>query len=631
MKRVLDEIGGPEDLKKLPLWKLKILAKELREEIIQTVSKTGGHLAANLGVIELTIALLYVFDFPKDKIIWDVGHQCYTYKILTGRKDKFNTLRQFGGLSGFPCRSECAFDAFGTGHSSTSVSAGSGIATALKLDEKNNDNTIAVIGDGALTAGMAFEGLNFSGHIRSNLKVIVNDNAMSISPNVGALGGYLSRITTAPWYNRMRSDMEKRLKEKSPGMLFALKKMEESFKTLFTPGVLFEELGFRYFGPIDGHDINILITTFNRIKNFNGPILVHILTKKGKGYLPAESNPERFHGIGKFDPLTGGDIEAGKKKKTYTDVFSETIIRLAKENEKIIALTAAMPDGTGLSDFAKEFPERFYDVGIAEQNAATFAAGLACGGYKPIVAIYSTFMQRAYDQVIHDICIQNLPVVFCLDRAGIVGADGVTHQGIFDLSFLRLVPNITIMVPKDENELPEMLKTALALNCPVVIRYPRGEVRGNDIGRKIDVIPSGKAEILKEGYDAMILAVGPIVYEALAVSDEFEKQGKKIGVINMRFVKPLDRELIKKVCGKTKNILTLEENVLAGGFGSAVLEVISEEGLYVKTALIGLPDTFIEHGSQGILREKYGLDKKHIMEKLEILLKSGNNYAKDKA
>ncbi|MDD5772210.1 MAG: 1-deoxy-D-xylulose-5-phosphate synthase [bacterium] len=630
MKRILDDINGPEDLKKLPLWKLKILAKEIREEIIQTVSKTGGHLAANLGVIELTIALLYVFDFPKDKVIWDVGHQCYTYKILTGRKDKFNTLRQFGGLSGFPCRSECLYDAFGTGHSSTSVSAGAGIATGLKLDKKN-DNTIAVIGDGALTAGMSFEGLNFSGHIRSNLKVIVNDNAMSISPNVGALGGYLSRITTAPWYNRMRSDMEKRLKEKSPGMLFALKKMEESLKTLFTPGVLFEELGFRYFGPIDGHDINILITTFNRIKNFNGPILVHILTKKGKGYLPAESNPERFHGIGKFDPVTGGDIDTGKKKKTFTDVFSEAIIKLARENDKIVALTAAMPDGTGLSDFAKEFPERFYDVGIAEQNAATFAAGLACGGYKPIVAIYSTFLQRAYDQVIHDVCIQNLPVIFCLDRAGIVGADGVTHQGIFDISFLRLVPNITIMVPKDENELLAMLKTALALNRPVVIRYPRGEVRGNDIDKIIDIIPFGRAEILKEGYDAVILAVGPIVYDALTVSDEFERQGKKIGVVNMRFVKPLDRELIKEVCGKTKNILTLEENVLAGGFGSAVLEVISEEGLSVKTALIGLPDTFIEHGSQGILREKYGLDKKHIMEKLEILLKSGNNYAKDKA
>ncbi|MEW6087772.1 MAG: 1-deoxy-D-xylulose-5-phosphate synthase [bacterium] len=631
MERILDEINCPDDLKKLPQWKLKILAKEVREEIIQTVSRTGGHLAANLGVIELTIALLYVFDCPKDNVIWDVGHQCYAYKILTGRKDKFCSLRQYGGLSGFPCRNECIYDVFGTGHSSTSVSAGAGIATALKLDGKNKNNTITVIGDGALTAGMAFEGLNFSGHIRSNLKVIVNDNAMSISPNVGALGGYLSRITTAPWYNRMRSDMEKKLKEKSPGMLFALKKMEESLKTLFTPGVLFEELGFRYFGPIDGHDINILISTFYRIKNFNGPILVHVLTKKGKGYLPAESNPERFHGIGKFDPVTGGDIDDGRQKIAYTDVFSKAIINLAKENDKIVAVTAAMPDGTGLSDFAKEFPARFFDVGIAEQNAATFAAGLACGGYKPIVAIYSTFLQRAYDQIIHDVCIQNLPVIFCLDRAGIVGADGVTHQGIFDLSYLRSIPNIVIMAPKDENELPKMLRTAVALNRPVAIRYPRGEIMGNGFDEKNEIIPFGRAEVLRSGYDAVIFGVGPIVYEGLKAADELEKQGKKIGVINMRFVKPVDREMIKDICKKTKNILTLEENVLAGGFGSAVLEVISEEGILVKTALTGLPDTFIEHGSQKILREKYGLDKKHIKEKLLKLLKSDNSNGKDQA
>ncbi|MFH1288164.1 MAG: 1-deoxy-D-xylulose-5-phosphate synthase [bacterium] len=624
MPMVLDEINSPDDLKKLPLEKLQILAKEIREEIIQTVSKTGGHLAASLGVIELTIALLHVFDCPGDNIVWDVGHQCYAYKMLTGRKDKFNTLRQHGGLSGFPCRSECLYDVFGTGHSSTSVSAGSGLATALKLEGKNKNNTIAIIGDGALTAGMAFEGLNFSGHIRSNLKVIVNDNAMSISRNVGALGGYLSRITTAPLYNRIRSDMEKRLKEKSPGMLFVLKKMEGSLKTLLTPGVLFEELGFRYFGPIDGHDINVLTTTFNRIKNFNGPILIHVLTKKGKGYLPAENNPERFHGIGKFDSVTGGDIDAGKRKITYTDVFSETIVNLAKENDKIVAITAAMPDGTGLSDFSKEFPDRFFDVGIAEQNAAVFAAGLACGGYKPIVAIYSTFLQRAYDQIIHDVCIQNLPVIFCLDRAGIVGADGATHQGVFDLSYLRSVPNIVIMAPKDENEFPMMLKTAVALNRPVAIRYPRGEIRGSVISTEgsADIIPFGRAKVLKEGYDAVILGIGPIVYQGLEVSNDLEKEGLKVGVINMRFIKPLDREMIKEVCGKTKNILTLEENVLAGGFGSAVLEVISEEGFLVKTALIGLPDAFIEHGSQDILREKYGLDKKHIMEKLKKLLEA---------
>lgn len=607
---VLDKINGPDDLKKLPLPELQALAKEVRDEIIQTVSKTGGHLAASLGVIELTIALLYVFDCPNDSIIWDVGHQCYAYKILTGRKDKFNTLRQYGGLSGFPCRNECLYDVFGTGHSSTSVSAGSGLATALKLKDKKN-NTIAVIGDGALTAGMAFEGLNFAGHIRSNLKVIVNDNAMSISKNVGALGGYLSRITTAPLYNRIRSDMEKRLKEKSPGMLFALKKMEESLKTLFTPGVLFEELGFRYFGPIDGHDINVLVTTFNRIKNFDGPILVHVLTKKGKGYLPAENNPEKFHGVSKFDSVVG---------TTYTDVFSKTIISLAKENDRIVAITAAMPDGTGLSDFSKEFPNRFFDVGIAEQNAVTFAAGLACGGYKPIVAIYSTFLQRAYDQIIHDVCIQNLPVIFCLDRAGIVGEDGATHQGAFDISYLRSIPNIVVMVPKDENELPKMLKTAVALNRPVAIRYPRGKIKGNDFDRALDVITFGRAEVLKDGDDAVILGIGPILCHGLDAADELEKEGLKIGVVNMRFVKPIDSEMIKMVCKKTKNILTLEENALAGGFGSAVLEVISKEGISVKTALVGLPDNFIEHGPQDVLREKYGLSKRCIIERLRGLI-----------
>lgn len=610
MPMVLDKINGPDDLKKLPLTELQALAKEIRDEITQTVSKTGGHLAASLGVIELTIALLYVFDCPNDSIIWDVGHQCYAYKILTGRKDKFNTLRQYGGLSGFPCRSECLYDVFGTGHSSTSVSAGSGLATALKLKDKKN-NTIAVIGDGALTAGMAFEGLNFAGHIRSNLKVIVNDNAMSISKNVGALGGYLSRITTAPLYNRIRSDMEKKLKEKSPGMLFALKKMEESLKTLFTPGVLFEELGFRYFGPIDGHDINVLTTTFNRIKNFDGPVLVHVLTKKGKGYLPAESNPEKFHGISRCDSIAGA---------TYTDVFSKTIISLAKENDKIVAITAAMPEGTGLSDFSKEFPNRFFDVGIAEQNAVTFAAGLACGGYKPIVAIYSTFLQRAYDQVIHDVCIQNLPVIFCIDRAGIVGEDGATHQGAFDISYLRSIPNIVVMVPKDENELPKMLKTAVALNRPVAIRYPRGKIKGNDFDRAFDVIRFGRAGVLKNGDDAVILGIGPILCHGLDAADELEKEGLKIGVVNMRFVKPIDSEMIKMVCKKTKNILTLEENALAGGFGSAVLEVISKECISVKTALVGLPDNFIEHGPQDVLREKYGLGKKHIIEKLRKLI-----------
>lgn len=611
MPMVLDKINGPDDLKKLPLPELQILAREIRDEIVQTVSMTGGHLAASLGVIELTIALLYVFDCPNDNIIWDVGHQCYAYKILTGRKDKFNTLRQYGGLSGFPCRNECLYDVFGTGHSSTSVSAGSGLATALKLEGKDKNNTIAVIGDGALTAGMAFEGLNFAGHIRSNLKVIVNDNAMSISKNVGALGGYLSRITTAPLYNRIRSDMEKRLKEKSPGMLFALKKMEESLKTLFTPGVLFEELGFRYFGPIDGHDINVLVTTFNRVKNFDGPILIHVLTKKGKGYLPAEINPEKFHGVSRCNSATG---------TTYTDVFSKTIVSLAKENDRIVAITAAMPEGTGLSDFSKEFPNRFFDVGIAEQNAVTFAAGLACGGYKPIVAIYSTFLQRAYDQIIHDVCIQNLPVIFCIDRAGIVGEDGATHQGAFDISYLRSIPNIVIMAPKDENELPKMLKTAVALNRPVAIRYPRGKIKGNSFNIAPDIIPLGRAEILKDGDDAVILGIGPILYQGLDASSDLEKEGLKIGVVNMRFVKPIDSETIKMVCKKTKNILTLEENVLAGGFGSAVLEVISKEGIAVKTALAGLPDNFIEHGSQDVLREKYGLGEKHIIEKLRKLI-----------
>ncbi|WP_297058061.1 1-deoxy-D-xylulose-5-phosphate synthase [Thermosulfurimonas sp.] len=608
MSRILDRIHSPEDLKTLKVTELRKLAGELREIIIQTVARNGGHLAPNLGVIELTLALHYVFESPHDRIVWDVGHQCYAHKLITGRKDRFHTLRQYGGIAGFPKRSESPHDIVETGHSSTSISYGLGMATALRLKKDPRGRVLVVIGDGSMTAGLAFEGLNNAGHQREDLIVILNDNEMSISPNVGALSSFLSRKMTGRLARRLKKDIE-RLAERLPRgdqFLHLLRKSEGLLKSALTPGMLFEALGFDYVGPVDGHDLEGLIHLFQNIREMKGPLLVHILTKKGKGYLPAETDPETFHGVGPFDPQTGKILkEPGPP--TYTEVFSRTMLRLARMEPRLVAITAAMPLGTGLKPFAREFPDRFFDVGICEQHAVTFAAGLALEGLLPVCAIYSTFLQRALDQIIHDVALPNVHVIFAIDRGGIVGEDGPTHQGQFDLSYLRLVPNMTIMAPKDENELQHMLYSALSFPGPVAIRYPRGRGVGVPLEDEFREIPRGQAEILREGRDLIILALGHLVPAALKAADILEKEGISCGVVNARFVKPLDEELICDLAARTGRVLTVEENTLLGGFGSAVAELLLDRGLRVQLKRVGLPDRFIEHGSPSILRERLGL------------------------
>ena len=603
----LETIKSPKDLKKLDIKKLSLLASEVRELIIETVSKTGGHLASNLGVIELTIALHYVFNCPDDKMVWDVGHQAYTHKILTGRRNQFHTLRQFGGMSGFTKIEESEYDAFGAGHGSTSISAALGMACAQKLTS-NGNKIVAVIGDGALTGGMAFEALNHAGHIKENLIVILNSNEMSISQNVGAWSQYLNRITTNPIYNRVRGDLElvlKRVPRVGSRLVDSAKKLEKSLKSLLVPGILFDELGFRYIGPIDGHNIPLLIETLNNIKTFKGPVLMHILTKKGKGYKFAEDNPTGFHSAKPFDIETGiwKSKNADNDRKTYTEVFGNTLLKLAQKDKKIVAVTAAMPDGTGLKEFAQKFPDRFFDVGMAEQHAVTFAAGLASKGLKPVVAIYSTFLQRAYDQILHDVCLQKLPVIFAIDRAGIVGGDGPTHNGVFDLSYLSTIPNMTIMAPKDECELKSMLSKAVEYDQPVSIRYPK-DYAVESSSKEPGSIEIGKGEIVRDGTDIAILAIGTMVYPALEAAEILEKKNIKASVANMRFVKPLDTELIKKVVSQTKKIVTIEENVISGGFGMSV----AVEAKNVESLHIGLPDKFIEQGPRHLLLKKYKLD-----------------------
>jgi 1-deoxy-D-xylulose-5-phosphate synthase len=622
-RMLLDTINSPADLKKLATDQLPQLAQEIREFIINTVSCTGGHLAPNLGVVELTIALHYIFDTPRDKIIWDVGHQAYTHKLLTGRKHIFHTLRQSGGISGFPKRVESPHDAFDTGHSSTSISAALGIAVGKDL-KKDRRRVIAVIGDGSMTAGMAFEGLNNAGDLNKDLIVVLNDNEMSISPNVGALSSFLSRKLTKRAMVYARRQFENFLKL-VPGigdelMLWA-KKSEESFKTFLTPGMLFEALKFNYLGPVQGHRFDHLLETFANVKNLSGPILVHVLTTKGKGYEPAECNPTCFHGLGCFDLETGEPTKSVSDLPSYTGIFGDTLVKLAREDHRIVAITAAMPDGTGLVDFRLHYPDRFFDVGICEQHAVTFAAGLAVEGLRPVVAVYSTFLQRAYDQVLHDVCIQNLPVVFALDRGGIVGEDGETHQGLFDLSYLRHLPNMVLMAPKDEDELRHMLYTAMNHKGPIAIRYPRGSGIGVPLSPILNNIPIGQAEVITEGEDLLILAVGASVYPALEAARELQKQGYKATVVNARFIKPLDQSKILSLAAQCGLVLTVEENILAGGFGSAVLELLSDHGMHgipVKRLAVG--DLFVEHGSQKILRRKYGLDSQGILENALALL-----------
>jgi 1-deoxy-D-xylulose-5-phosphate synthase len=607
----LDKIESPQDVKSVNRSELPQLAKEIRNVIIETVSRTGGHLAPSLGVVELTIALLYVFDPPQDKIIWDVGHQTYAYKLLTGRRDRFHTLRQHGGLSGFTRMSESPYDAFSTGHASTSISAALGIACGRRLN-KEEGKIIAVIGDGSMTGGLAYEGLNQAGDLRKDLIVILNDNEMSIARNVGVLSSFLSRKLSAKHFMAFRKELKeffKSLPKVGDDVYNLAKRTEGSFKAFITPGMLFEAFNFNYFGPIKGHRLDHLIDTLQNVKEMHTPILLHVTTKKGRGYEPAERNPTYFHGVGSFEVKTGNGTCSKEGAPSYTEVFGKTLIELARENNKIVAVTAAMPEGTGLAAFSEAFPDRFFDVGIAEQHAVTFAAGLATEGFRPIVAIYSTFLQRAYDQILHDICLEAHPVVFAMDRGGIVGEDGPTHHGLFDLSYLRSLPNMVVMAPKDENELRRMLMTALQHRGPVAIRYPRGCGTGAAIDAEISPLPIGTAEVLTAGADVVILALGATVMAALQAKKNLEGDNISVTVVNSRFVKPLDTELIISQVKKMPRIVTVEENVLGGGFGSAVLECLADEGITGKRILrLGIPDKFVEHGSQEILRAKYGID-----------------------
>ena len=607
---LLDSIDSPTDLRKLSQPQLETLAQELRDKIIHTVAETGGHLAPCLGVVELTIALHYVFDTPDDKIIWDVGHQTYAHKLLTGRRDRFHTLRQHQGLSGFPKREESPYDVVETGHSSTSISYGLGIAVGKCL-MKSCRKVISVIGDGSMTAGLAFEGLNQAGHLDKDLIVILNDNEMSISPNVGAMSSFINKKLTGKTARRLRDHIENSLMalpSVGENILQVLRKSEESLKSFLTPGMLFEALKFQYIGPIPGHNLEDLITTLQNVKKHShGPVLVHVLTTKGKGYEPAETNPGDYHGIGPFDIATGKAKSSGGVI-AYTKVFGNTLCNLARKDRRITAITAAMPAGTGLMEFSKEFPDRFFDVGIAEQHAVTFAAGQAMEGMRPVVAVYSTFMQRAMDQVIHDVCLPNLPVTLALDRGGVVGDDGPTHHGVFDLSLFRCIPNLTMMAPKDENELQHMLYTAINHGAPVLLRYPRGSGVDVELKAPETTLAIGKGELLREGDDVLLLPIGNRVYPALEAAEGLEKLGISAAVINPRFIKPLDNELISHWAKKTGRIVTIEDNVKKGGFGSAVLQMLIELHINIPMRLLGYGNTFIEQGPQALLWKDAGLD-----------------------
>jgi len=620
---LLDRINSPRDLKKIPREELPKLAHEIRQRIVDVVSKTGGHLASNLGVVELTIALHYVFDVPTDKIIWDVGHQAYTHKILTGRKDRFHTLRQHGGISGFPRISESPCDAFTTGHSSTSISAALGIACAKRL--KNEDGKIiAVIGDGSMTAGLAFEGLNQAGDIHKDMIVILNDNDLSIGPNVGALSSLLSRTFSAKYLQDFKKEMGEfllSLPKIGQDAYHYAKRAEESFKAFVTPGMLFEAFNFEYFGPIKGHRLNHLIDILTNIKKIQDPVLLHVTTTKGKGYAPAEKNPVYFHGVDCFEIKTGDKVTC-RTTPTYTEIFGNAMVELAATDDKIIAITAAMPEGTGLADFSRKFPDRFFDVGIAEQHGVTFAAGLAVEGMKPVVAIYSTFLQRAYDQILHDVCIESLPVTFAIDRGGIVGEDGPTHHGIFDLSYLRHLPNMVVMAPKDENELRRMLLTAIRHPGPAAFRYPRGVGVNARLDPQITPIPIGQGEILTHGKDLLILAIGTSVWDAMEAWQTLSDRNIHATVVNCRFVKPLDQELICRLATEIPHIITVEENVRQGGFGSAVLEMLHDHDVTnFQIRRLGIRDTFVEHGPRQVLRSQYGIDAQAIVRAAEELKK----------
>ncbi|WP_346354187.1 1-deoxy-D-xylulose-5-phosphate synthase [Azotosporobacter soli] len=624
---LLNQINRPQDLLRLSEAQLPLLCQEIRDFLVETVSQTGGHLAPSLGVVELTVALHRAFNSPTDKLIWDVGHQAYVHKILTGRREKFHTLRQLDGISGFPKPQESEHDAFATGHSSTSISAALGMALARDL-KKEQGHVVAIIGDGSLTGGQAYEALNHAGHTRTPMTVILNDNEMSIAKNVGAIAEYLAKMRTAPSYAKVKRDIEfllKRIPAIGDSVLRTVERLKDSVRYLLVPGMLFEELGFTYLGPIDGHDLPVLEEVLEKAKRLNEPVLVHVITCKGKGYTPAECNADKFHGVGPFC-VDSGEIIKSSDKPSYTKVFGETIVELAAKDENIVAITAAMPEGTGLKAFSKHFPARFFDVGIAEQHAVTLAAGMAANGLLPVVALYSTFGQRAYDQILHDVCLQNAPVIIALDRAGIVGDDGPTHHGVFDYSYLRHIPNMVIMAPKDENELRHMLFSALQYRCPVSIRYPRGGGLGVDTTGVPELLPFGKWEEIKNGEDVTFLATGAMVEPARAASEILWSHGIRAGVVNARFIKPFDEVLLMKIAEKTKLIITVEDQVIAGGFGSGVLEFFSKQsGPSPHVKLLGFPDTFVEHGKRPQLMERYRLTAKGLAESAQYLYEKKNS------
>ena len=614
---ILEQIKGPEDLKELSPEQLTELAEEIRAFLINKISRTGGHLASNLGVVELTIALFLAFHLPEDKVIWDVGHQSYTHKLLSGRMEKFDELRQYGGMSGFPKRQESPYDSFDTGHSSTSISAGLGMAQGRDLRGEDY-RIVSVIGDGALTGGMAYEALNNAARLKNNFIIVLNDNKMSISENVGGMSRYLSGLRTGSGYNDLKKNVAGALEQVpllGPAMIDKIKRTKNSIKQLFIPGMLFENMGITYLGPVDGHNIQALCRVFKEAQNLDHAVLVHVLTKKGKGYRPAEKNPSGFHGIGPFEVETGRE-KAEKKYPTYTDVFSKKLCQLGERYSELVAVTAAMPDGTGLSAFGKKFPSRFFDVGIAEAHAVTSAAGMAAAGLRPVVAVYSSFLQRGYDQILHDVCIQNLPVIFAVDRAGLVGSDGETHQGIFDYSFLTSIPNMSVMAPKNLWELRAMLEFAMEYKAPLAIRYPRGTAyRG--LKEFSQPISYGKGELICEEKEIALLAVGSMVSTAEHVRDKLKKEGYSCTLSNGRFIKPFDRELTDRLARGHRLIVTLEENVLQGGYGLAVTAWIHRHYPEVKVLNIALPDAYVEHGNVSLLREGLGIDSDSIIRTLK--------------
>lgn len=613
---ILEKINKPNDIKKLSPIEYNQLADEIRSFLIDKISKTGGHLASNLGVVELTMALHLAFNLPQDKLIWDVGHQSYTHKILTGRKNQFDQLRKFGGMSGFPKRNESHFDAFDTGHSSTSISAGLGLVKARDIKDEHY-SVVSVIGDGALTGGMAYEALNNASSLKTNFIIVLNDNTMSIAKNVGGVPNMLSDIRSSDSYYDLKENVANTL-YKLPGgshVVDKLKKTKSNLKQMILPNQMFESMGISYLGPVNGHDIERLIKVFHVARRINGAVIVHVVTHKGHGYKPAERNPAKFHGIGPFDIATGKELDTSDKP-TYSDVFSESICRIAKLDKNVVAVTAAMPDGTGLHKFSKWFPDRFFDVGIAEEHAVTFSAGMAAGGLKPVFAVYSSFLQRAYDQILHDVCIQHLHVVFAIDRAGLVGSDGETHQGIFDLSFLTSIPNMTVIAPKNGNELSAMLEFALLnFNSPIAIRYPRGAAF-DGLEEFDEPIRFARSEMIYEESDIALLAVGNMVVTALEVRDKLKEKGYNVSVVNARFVKPIDKDMINRLADNHRLIVTMEENVLSGGFGESVCQYVNEADISVKVQNIALPDDYVEHGNVNILRKEQGVDSCSIVTKV---------------